>query len=421
MLTREDNELLTRIGRGTPMGEMIRRHWVPACLSEELPAPDCDPLRVRLLGEDLVAFRDTSGRVGLMDEHCPHRGASLFFGRNEEGGLRCLYHGWKMDADGTVLDTPCEPFTRRLRHEAYPVHEQGEVVWAYLGPREKMPPFPNFGWTQVPAERRCVGKVNYACNYLQAIEGAIDSSHADLLHSGYEVLHWSEEEIRAVEPGRSQYARRRWEAEDTPYGFRYAAIREGSGHDAETVKSVRVTCFALPFHCLLPDVPHMFVPADDEMTWFYDVRTGERAIDRAASLAQRGEAVGVDVTPDRHKVRTLQNNYLQDRAAMRAREEKWSYSGIGWGKPHQDMAVIESMGAVYDRTKEHLGIQDVGVVRMRERMLTAVRHFMETGEVAELDASIPYDRIAGELRIIPVDTPWQTVADYRKESVPAAR
>ncbi len=417
MLTREDNELLTRVGPGTPMGEMIRRHWVPACLSEELPEPDCDPRRVRLLGEDLVAFRDTSGRIGLMEEHCPHRGASLFFGRNEQGGLRCLYHGWKIGVEGNVLDTPCEPFTRRLTHRAYPVHEQGDVVWAYLGPPEKRPPFPNFPWTLVPADRRCVGKVDYVCNYLQAIEGAIDSSHADLLHSGYEVLGWSEEEIRKLEPGRSRFSQPRWEAENTPYGFRYAAIRKPTGYDPEQFKSVRVTCFAVPFHCLLPDVPHMFVPADDETTWFYDVRTGERAFDRSASLASRGELVGVDLTADRHKVRTLQNNYHQDRTAMAARDEKWSYSGIAWGKPHQDMAVIESMGPTYDRTREHLGVQDVGVVRMRERMLAAVRSFMETGDVAELDPSIPYDRISGELQVIPVETPWQTVADYCGESV----
>src|SRR5438309_6112979 len=157
MLTEEENELLTRVGRGTPMGELLRRYWLPACLSEELPEPDGDPLRVRLVGEDLVAFRDSDGRVGLVEEHCPHRGASLFFGRNEAGGLRCLYHGWKMDADGNVIDTPCEPATLRVRARAFPTYEQGEVVWTYMGPRDKEPPFHDFWWSTIPPEHRCVG------------------------------------------------------------------------------------------------------------------------------------------------------------------------------------------------------------------------------------------------------------------------
>ncbi|MPZ15034.1 MAG: Rieske 2Fe-2S domain-containing protein [Chloroflexi bacterium] len=410
MVSREAYELLTRVGSGTPMGELIRRFWVPACLSEELPEPDCDPIRLRLLGEDYVAFRDSDGRVGVMDEHCPHRGASLFLGRNEEGGLRCLYHGWKMDVHGNVLETPCEPAESRIRfhvkHAAYPVVEQGDVVWTYLGPPDKQPPFPNFWWTTVPPENRCVGKIDYACNYLQAIEGAIDSSHADVLHSGYELLGWGEGEIRQVEPGRTAARETRWEAEESAYGFRYAAVR-GSRANPGTHKSVRVTEFAVPFHCLLSDVPHMFVPADDESTWFYDVRTQSKPVDRQETLTRRGERVGVDVGPNRRKTRTVANNWMQDRAAMRAKKEVWSYSGIAWGKPHQDMAVIESMGPVYDRTKEHLGIQDVGIVRMRQRMLSTVRRFIETREVAELDPSVPYDRIRGYVYELPADMPWQ--------------
>src|SRR5581483_943401 len=173
--------------------------------------------------EDLVAFRDSQGRVGIMDEHCPHRGASLFIARNEEGGLRCLYHGWKIDAEGNVMDTPCEPATLRVRAHAYSVVEKGDVVWAYMGPPEHEPPFPDFWWTRIPSERRVVGKIDYACNYVQAIEGAIDSSHGDLLHSGYEMLHWSKERIAELDPNRSTAKETRWEAEDTEYGFRYAA------------------------------------------------------------------------------------------------------------------------------------------------------------------------------------------------------
>src|SRR5437773_1661795 len=199
MLTKEENELVTRVGRGTPMGELIRRCWAPACLSEELPEPDCDPIRVRLVSEDLIAFRGSDGRVGVMDEHCPHRGASLFLGRNEEGGLRCLYHGWKMAVDGTVLETPCEPAESRMRyhikHTAYPVVERGDVVWVYMGPKEHQPPFPNFWWSTVPPENRCVGKIDYECNYVQSIEGAIEHIHGDVLHSGHELMGWTDEQL----------------------------------------------------------------------------------------------------------------------------------------------------------------------------------------------------------------------------------
>ena len=177
MLTKQDAELVMRVGPGTPMGDLIRRTWLPFCLSEELPTPDCDPIRVRLMHEDLVAFRDSAGRIGVVGEHCPHRNASLFYGRNENGGLRCLYHGWKIDVTGTILETPCEPADSRMRFHvrqaAYPVVEQGDVVWIYMGPRDRQPPFPDFWWTQLPAENRCVGKINYACNYVQSIEGAI--------------------------------------------------------------------------------------------------------------------------------------------------------------------------------------------------------------------------------------------------------
>ena len=422
MLTNDERELITRVGRGTPMGELIRRTWIPACLSEELPERDSDPIRVRLLGEDLVAFRDSEGRVGVMDEHCPHRGASLFFGRNEEGGLRCLYHGWKMDVHGNVLETPCEPAESRMRlhikHAAYPVVEQGDVVWTYLGPREKQPPFPNFWWATIPPANRSVGKIDYACNYVQGIEGAIEHLHGDVLHSGFELMHWTDEQMRELDP---QYygfrpAARHYEMQDTPYGFRFAGLR--SVRDGQT--NVNVTPFVVPFHVLLAGSPHMFVPIDDEHTWYYDVRaSARRTVDRARSLGERGEVVGVDVAPDRQKIRTLQNGYLQDRRAMRERKTAWSYSGIPWGKPHQDMAMIESMGPITDWSKEHLGMADVVVVHMRQRMLDAVRKFMDTGDLAEVDPSIPFDRIRGDSAVIAAGEPWQSVGAHAGEPIPA--
>lgn len=158
MLSQKDNDLLTLTGHGTPMGELIRRYWVPALLTEEIPAPDCPPVRVRIMGEALVAFRDSNGRVGLIDEHCRHRGASLFYGRNEECGLRCIYHGWKFNVDGAVVDTPAEPSDAIVREgiklTAYPTVEKAGIVFAYLGPSEKMPLFPNYAWVLAPAARR---------------------------------------------------------------------------------------------------------------------------------------------------------------------------------------------------------------------------------------------------------------------------
>ena len=188
MLSREENELLTRTAPGTPMGELIRRYWIPALLSEEIPGPDCPPVRVRLLGEALVAFRDSQGRASLLDEFCSHRGTFLFFGRNEECGLRCIYHGWKYDVEGKVLETPAEPADSQLRykvrHKAYPCHEAAGVVFAYMGPKDKIPLFPNYPWLIVPADHVIVTKFFLDCNYLQALEGDCDTSHTAYLHRG---------------------------------------------------------------------------------------------------------------------------------------------------------------------------------------------------------------------------------------------
>ena len=186
MLTRDDNDTLTRTGQGTLMGEVIRRYWVPALLANELPEPDSAPVRVRLLGEQLVAFRDTQGRVGLLDEICPHRRTSLFFGRNEESGLRCVYHGWKFDVAGNCLDMMNEPpdsdYPAKIKTTSYLVVEMGNLIWAYLGPAEKKPPLPKFEWTQVPEDHRLVTKNWQECNWLQGLEGGIDTAHAPILH-----------------------------------------------------------------------------------------------------------------------------------------------------------------------------------------------------------------------------------------------
>src|SRR6266536_6368011 len=188
MLKQEDNELVTRTGPGTPMGNLMRQYWIPAMLSSELPEPDCTPVRVLLLNEKLIGFRDSNGEVGLLANHCPHRGASLWFGRNEECGLRCVYHGWKWDVHGNCVDMPNEPpesnFKDKVKAVAYPCREAGGVVWAYMGPPEQQPEvLPQFEWTLVPPEQRVVSKLLQESNWVQGLEGGIDSSHVSFLHS----------------------------------------------------------------------------------------------------------------------------------------------------------------------------------------------------------------------------------------------
>jgi phthalate 4,5-dioxygenase len=273
MLSKEDNELLTRTGAGTPMGELIRRYWIPALLSEEIPEPDCPPARVRILGEKLVAFRDSHGRIGLLDEHCAHRGTSLFYGRNEECGLRCIYHGWKYDVEGKVVDTPAESassdFKSKLRTTAYPTHDVAGVIYAYLGPTDKMPLFPNYEWTQVPSNHSYVTKCLLECNYLQGLEGECDSSHLSLLHQSFT-------------PGPARAIWRLdtapvYETEETDFGVRLVAIRKAPPDQ----RYVRFSSLVMPVYGCVPAgrAPgeldgfeiHTYVPCDDTHTWRYDI------------------------------------------------------------------------------------------------------------------------------------------------------
>ena len=225
-LSRMDNERLTRVGAGTPMGETMRRYWLPALLSAELPEPDGPPVRVRLLGENLVAFRDTGGRLGLLEEFCPHRRTSLFLGRNEEGGLRCVYHGWKFDADGNCLDMMNEPegsdYHTKVRAVSYPAVEMGGVVWAYLGPAERRPPLPRFEWTQVPDSHRLITKNRQECNWLQGLEGGIDTAHAPILHR--RITKNTTRPGFGVDTDFVTGKAPKVEVDRTDYGYRYAGI-----------------------------------------------------------------------------------------------------------------------------------------------------------------------------------------------------
>jgi phthalate 4,5-dioxygenase oxygenase subunit len=417
MLSPADNEALVRVGAGTPMGELIRRFWLPALLSEELAERDGAPVRVRLLGEDLVAFRDTEGRVGLLEEHCPHRGASLALAVNEECGLRCLYHGWKFAVDGQCLDIPTEPagsmLKRNLRARAYPTHEAGGMVWAYMGPADQQPVFPEFEWLSMPAEHVMAFKVLEDCNYAQAVEGTIDSAHAGVLHRespwGGEAKYPHEKDLTP-----------KLEVEFSPYGLRYGAVRQMGPEKSH----VRITQVVLPFYTFIPPdgagprkdrrLINAFVPRDDTSTWhiqwFFDTT---QPVDRD----HRIEEGGIWIDQDFRKLRNIDNWYMQDRQMMRTQ----NMSGIK-GIMTQDHAVSETQGRILDRSREHLGTSDVAVVAWRRLMLKTARALAAKGEAPAMTATpIDWGQIKAATVVFPADQTWKDVIPLGQEArfVPA--
>ena len=386
MLSREDNELLCRVGAGTPMGTLIRRYWFPAMLSTDLPEPGGAPKGLRLLGEDLVIFREDNGRIGLLDGRCPHRGVRLTLARNEGCGLRCIYHGWMMDADGAVIDTPAEPevsrFHRNVRTAAYPVRDVGGLVWVYLGPPAERPPFPEFEWTSLPSDHLVHARINARANFAQVLEGTIDSSHVAVLHADNVVSSGGRKDIetktplddrrRSVRP--STDPRPRIEVEQTDYGFRYAALhRPLDGGDGGWW--TRVTQFVVPFYSYIPgEIFTAFVPVDDYNSIFFavsynrDVPVSEET--RREREEHFGVRMGVDLDSDYTMLgRSEQNNWGQDRAAM---GQGRSFSGLS-GVSIEDVAVQEAQGRIADRSREHLGAQDIAITTMRRLLLAGAR------------------------------------------------
>jgi len=428
VLSREENEILCRVGPGTPMGAMMRRYWLPAALSSELEA-DGAPLLVRMLGERFVAFRDTDGRVGLLDENCPHRGASLQLARNEACGLRCLYHGWKMDVSGRVLETPPEPdelnFKDRVRAPAFPVREAGGVIWTYLGPPGTEPLPMDFDFMNLPASHLLWFKMREECNWAQGVEGVLDNAHISWLHrDAIRPAKGVETTVFTATGGQrrpSEDVKPRMEAQNTAYGFRYGAIRKPTV-DPETTKYVRVTLFVAPVYTIFPAPAgwgnmQVYLPIDDEHSMLFYVRYKYDAPitdeEREAQWKQTGMRPGVDVDPAREwqKFRNPSNLWMQDRAAMRRGDH---YTGI-YGVNIEDMAAQESMGPIYDRTKEHVGTSDVAVIRMRHLMIDAARRFANGEAPLGLTDPVPYDKLRAEERIIPIDTPWQVVGAFAGE------
>ena len=422
MLTAEENDLLCRVEGDAPMGQLMRRHWIPALMSEEIAEPDGKPVRVRLLGENLVAFRDSDGRVGVLDELCPHRRASLVFGRNEECGLRCLYHGWKFDVEGNTVEMYSEPTDSKLadkvKHKAYPAREAGGFVWIYMGPAQEMPDFERPAFAPDEDTPVSILKIKVPCNWAQILEAQIDSAHSSTLHSSdmvpARVDSAGVSETNWLRPSTDKSPR--LQLQRTSYGFRYAAIRRPIKNAAND-DYVRVTVYVAPFLSLIPpntsyNVASLNVPMDDGNTVFYFIAWGGVACPDTESWRRFAHAVpGEDLDGDFNNLRTLENDFLQDRAAMK----EGDFTGIK-GIPSQDMAMWVSMGPISDRTKEVLGASDLAIVEMRKQMVEAARRMAAEGVALGMtEPHLPHAKIASWQGIVPKSTDWRMLGVSEEE------
>ena len=387
MLTLEENELLCRVGKGTPMGEFLRRFWLPVLLAEELPVNDCPPIRITLLGERLVAFRDTNGAVGLLDNHCPHRRASLFFGRNEECGLRCVYHGWKFDVDGVCVDMPSEPaesnFKDKVTITAYPTQEQAGLVWTYMGPAALLPQMPQMEWMMVPDSHRVLTKSLQECNFVQGIEGEIDSSHLPFLHARLDSLERSASATNFSRRYTPRDTTPRWKVLDTDYG-----IVLGAKRNAETNSDYwRINHVMAPVYTTIASDPGLFiigrawVPMDDDFTWVIGFAWApDRPLEESELAARKSEDRAV-IEGTWKRIRNRENDYLIDRHLQKT----VSFTGICTLEGDtlfrdQDSAIVEGMGSIVDRRREHLGTSDTAIIRMRRRWLGMAKDLQEGTE-----------------------------------------
>lgn len=422
MLRKEINELLTETDAGKPMGDMFRQYWIPALLASELPEDDCPPTRVKLLGERLIAFRDSKGRYGLMDEFCAHRGVSLWFGRNEEEGLRCPYHGWKYDYTGQCIEVPSEPeesgFCEKIKLKGYPLIKVGDILWTHMGDKENRPPKPIWEFATVPAEQTYSSKRWQECNWLQAMEGGIDSSHVSFLHSGglktdplfrgAKGNQYNENDKKPV-----------FEVVESDGGLHIGARRNAEeGH-----YYWRVTPWIMPSFTMVPprgDHPmhgHFWIPIDDYNCWawsfdYHPTRAlspeERKAMQDGYGVHNQYEAPG-SFRPRQNK----DNDYLMDREAQKRGD---SYSGI-WGIAMQDASLQESMGPIVDRTKENLVSTDNGIIMARHRLRKAVVALRDKG-VQPPGRTPEHQLVRSAARVLPPEQPF---GDAMKEDLTARR
>ena len=400
MLTKQRNDLITQTGPGTPMGEVFRCYWHPALLAEELPGPDCEPVRIELLSEKLIAFRDTEGRLGLMDELCAHRRTSLWFARNEENGLRCPYHGWKYDVTGQCVEVPSEEpdYCKNIRLKAYSLVEKGGILWAFMGSPEKKPPLPEWEFINVKPARRYTTKRLQACNWLQAMEGGIDSSHVSFLHSKS-----LETDPLFKGAGGNKYnlgdMKPVFEVSDTEGGLLIGARRNAEDNQYYW----RITPWIMPSFTMVPprgDHPvhgHFWIPINDNScwTWSFDYKSQRdfTAIELAAMAD--GQGVHCKYVPGTYlPLANKSNDYLMNRNAQKA---GLTYSGIE-SIAIQDAAMQESMGPICDRSNEKLAPTDKGIMMARRKIFKAIKNLQKNGEIPPgVDPAHPNIRSAAVL------------------------
>ena len=423
MLTTPENDLLTQTGPGTPMGTLFRRHWIPAMLSSELPEADGPPLRLRLLSEPLVAFRDTGGRVGIVEAYCPHRGANLFWGRNEESGLRCVYHGWKFDVTGACVDMPNEPgestFKDKVSVVAYPTQEAGGVVWVYMGPPELTPEMPQLEWTLVPDSHVYLHKRIQHNNYLQNVEGEIDSAHVSFLHRDL-----TRQGLGAVlgqaALQSSQDAAPQFNVRETDYGLLVGARRY---HDPEHYYW-RVTQYLTPAYTMIPTEPGFpisfpgAIPIDDQNMWGYTVTWHpDRPLkEEEIAAIETWKGIYTELIPG-----TFDNklNFENDYGIDRELQKTASFTGIR-GIREQDLAVQEDQwGPITDRSREHLGTTDLAVIAMRRKLLAELEALDKGEEPTEVHNGAVY-RVRSAAFITEHDTVWYEAAEAKDWMSPAS-
>ena len=416
MLTREDNEILNHVGPGTPMGNLLRRYWMPALLSEELPSPDCVPVEVRLLGEDLVAFRDTSGRVGLVDSCCPHRGSGMFYGRNEEDGLRCVYHGWKFDVTGQCTDMPSEPptsvFKDKLKIPAYATHESGGVIWAYMGPKNKITPFRDFGTEALPREQWRARKSFEPMTWMQWMEGLMDTTHNSWLH------HWKGradlEDDGSDSPGvyNTQVGMEKfWGFDQAPdirvvetwHGFRAVGLRKTPNGNTHA----RLYAFTMPFTCG-PGGKSWIVPCDDDSC--YDFRFAATSDEVYGALVKDGNGIfgfgraRPEIPGFPYEMqdvdRTLANKYRIERDLQK---DGTVFAGIN-NVHAQD--VMARQTSYTDRTKEHLGTLDRKIILVRRLLINAAKDLAKGIEPPVTAGGLPYETIGSPSKVLNPGEDW---------------
>jgi phthalate 4,5-dioxygenase oxygenase subunit len=413
MLRREQNDLLTQTGPRTPMGEMFRQYWIPALLAEELPENDCPPIRVKLLSERLLAVRNSEGGYGLIDEFCAHRGVSLWFGRNEEGGIRCPYHGWKYDVSGQCVEVPSEPeesgFCKKIKLTNYPLVKVGDVLWTYMGKPAQQPPLPEWEFSLVPPEQTFTSKRFQECNWLQAMEGGIDSSHVSFLHRG----NLNSDPLFKGAKG-NQYnlkdSRPVFEVVEQPGGLYIGARR-----NAEDGKYYwRITPWVMPSFTMVPprgDHPihgHFWIPIDDEncWAWSFDYHPVRALTSEERDAMKDGKGIHVRYEPGTYRpLANKDNDYLMDRAAQKA---GITYSGIE-GIAMQDASLQESMGPIVDRTKENLVSTDNGIIMARHRLAKAVRSLREKG-ITPPGVDPAHHRVRSAAIVLPPDSAFKDAA-----------